>query len=154
MIRSLTLAAVLAATPVLADTYDGSGTGTGQSVTEIIEVAPGHMVMNARTDYAKFDFGDGNPMSAMAGPCFGSFEVNMGVTTGGGKCVLSGGGDTAVLQWTAEAVDEKGGLHGAWSVRGGTGKWAEASGGGTFISVTDPATGMATNTIEGALRLP
>ena len=77
-----------------------------------------------------------------------------GVASGGGLCTWTDGTHTALIAWEAASVDQSGALSGTWSMRGGTGKWATASGGGTFVSVTDAATGAATNTITGALSMP
>ena len=154
--KIIATAALLAALPAmaLAGPVDVSSTRTGQSTSTVTEVAEGHLVLDAHTDYAATEAGGGNPMAGLYGPCFGVVEMMRGVASGGGLCTWTDGTDSALIAWDAASIDPSGALSGTWSMRGGTGKWATASGGGHFVSVTDPATGVATNTITGALSMP
>ena len=153
----IALAAVLAVCPALAaaGAIDAAGTAKGQSTTTMTQISEGHMVMNANTEFSGFAAADpGNPMNNMSGPCFGAVEVKMGAASGGGLCDWTDGTDRALISWMAESIDAEGRMYGAWSVKGGTGPWANASGGGMFTSLTDRSTGATENTVTGAISLP
>lgn len=142
-------------TEAFAEAYESDGVATGQSNSEITEFSADHTIVNARTVYSNFDMGDPtNPMSKLKGPCFGVMEVRGGAVEGNGVCILDGlEGDRVLLGWTARRMDPQGQVHGYWTVNSGTGRWLQASGGGTFTSKVNPANGAATNTLKGAITL-
>lgn len=58
------------------------------------------------------------------------------------------------MEWTNEGMAEKGAVIGSWAISGETGKWKEASGGGSFASLTNSATGENANSVTGSIMLP
>lgn len=93
-------------------------------------------------------------MNQLSGLCFSGIEVRGGAAEGNGVCFLTGlEGDIMVMGWVARRVDPRGRIAGYWTVNSGTGLYLQASGGGTFLSQTNPANGSATNTIKGAITL-
>ncbi|KZY31617.1 hypothetical protein A3731_23285 [Roseovarius sp. HI0049] len=158
MKRILTAAAIatlLATGHATAQAYTSDGTATGQSQTEVIEAGADHQFMNVRATYNRFEMEDSsNPMNKLSGPCFGVLEVRGGAVEGNGVCVLDGlEGDRVTLGWNARRRDPQGNIHGYWHISSGSGRWLQASGGGTFSSNVNPANGTATNTLRGAVTL-
>ncbi len=147
--------AIAAATQVQAEAFSADGTASGQSKSEYIEVGADHLILNSRIEYSKFEMENAaNPMKDLSGPCFGVVELRGGAAEGNGVCVLNGlEGDSVVLGWTARRVDPRGQVAGYWTVNTGTGRWLQASGGGTFLSNVNQANGAATNTLKGAVAL-
>lgn len=154
-LTAATIAALCAAGHANAQAYTSDGTAKGQSTTEVIEVGGDHMFMNIRTTYNSFEMEDStNPMNKLSGPCFGVLEVRGGAVEGNGVCVLDGlEGDRVTLGWNARRRDPQGNIHGYWHISSGSGRWLQASGGGTFMSNVNPANGTATNTLRGAVTL-
>ena len=156
--RTFVLAAGIAALAVPAfsgGTYDSSGVGYGTSQNEVTPIADGHMVMSSATTWDTMDMANADhPFQGMSGKCFGAVEVKVPNAAGSGHCVFTDGdGDQNVNRWVATGLGADGALQGSWTVVGGTGKFAGASGGGMFSSLTDQATGKFENTITGALTL-
>lgn len=150
MIRILTIAAVCAATPLWADTYEGSGKGMGTSENKMMPIAEGHIVMQTLSNYESFDVSDEHPLKGASGPCFGSAEIKGSELSGGGICTYTtADGEKAVINWHMTNLGEGGAVEGDWTVSGGTGKWATASGGGKFSSLTDQETKKFVNTVSG-----
>ena len=158
MTLKLILAAGLtaAAATAQAGTFPSGGVATGVSSNVTHEVAEGHVVVDVNTDYAGFEMeNEGNPMAGMAGSCIGSMQVAAGAVEGGGKCVFTDAdGLTAVIDWYATGLGEDGAILGQWVPAGGAGKWNDATGGGSFVTVTDATTGVTTNRIDGEITLP
>ncbi|MEM6579148.1 MAG: hypothetical protein AAF678_11705 [Pseudomonadota bacterium] len=147
---AITLASQTQAQPIMAD-----GQASGQSRTEVIELGADHRILNTRVEYVKMEMAsETNPMNQLSGPCFGVVEVRGGAAEGGGVCAFNGlEGDTVLLGWVARRVDPRGRMAGYWTVNYGTGLYLKASGGGAFLSETNPANGTATNTFTGAIAL-
>ena len=135
--------------------HDASGVGTGKSSPTVHQVSEGHMLMALSTEYSKYEMADAdNPMNGMSGNCAGVIEVRVPSVTGGGHCALTNGtGDTSYTTWTATGMGADGAINGTWILVGGTGVFAGGTGGGTFSSLTDQATGDSQNTIAGAVSL-
>ena len=151
----MTAALVLAATGVHAETMMTKGKGMGQASLETMQLGENHMVMHTNTAYSTYEMeAADDPMQGMSGPCFGSMEVMAGKVSGGGHCAFThANGDMAAIKWTATGMSPEGAITGDWEVTGGTGKWMGATGGGTFSSMTDQATGANENTVEGEVTL-
>ena len=148
MIRTLTFVATLVAGPVLAETVDASAKGMGASTNEMTAIADGHMVMKTASVYEGFE--TEGPFNGATGECFGAAEIKSGVVDGSGLCLFQTEGDeTAIVSWVMNALGEGGATMGEWEVTGGTGKWANASGGGAFTNTTDPDSGQFENVISG-----
>lgn len=146
--------AILAAGPICAETFDGGAVGHGTSMNEAMPIGEGHMVMRTSGAYEMFEVAAGHPLEGASGPCFGAVEVKGMEVSGGGNCVYdTASGDKAIMMWKATGLGADGALTGDWSVSGGSGAWANASGGGTFSSLTDPATGKFVNTITGDITM-
>lgn len=156
MIRTFLTAAAVSALAVAAqaDMMDVAGVGHGQSMNEVTAINDGLVVVKVDTMYEHFESENpDNPLASVTGPCFGSMVIKAGVPQGGGNCNYSDAdGDAVVMSWTAEAITEDGYTTGTWEIAGGTGKWAEASGGGTFRAGTD-ADGMYSNTVTGEINM-
>lgn len=148
MFRPLLLTALVAAAPAAADTYTGKGMGT--AMNKMMPIADGHIVMQTFSEYESFEVSDDHPLKGASGPCIGSLEINAGAVSGSGKCVYTTAeGEMAVMNWMAKGLSAEGAVEGDWTVSGGTGKWAGASGGGTFSSLTNPDTGKFVNDVTG-----
>lgn len=149
--------ALLVATASLAhaETYDSAGTVTGQAASTITALSDGHMIMFTPSTHNAFDMAvDGHPFADMSGDCNGTMEINGPSARGSGHCIYeNAAGENMVVNWIARQLGADGGFHGDWIVVGGTGRMAGASGGGSFVSVTDQSTGSQTVTLSGALSL-
>ncbi len=136
--------------PAMAGMMDATSTGHGESMSEVMPVSEGLVVVKAATVYSGFEYegGDG-PFAGYTGPCFGSIVIKDGMVSGGGHCSYSNDdGLTSVVAWTAESVSADGRTQGTWELVGGTGKWATATGSGTFDAGAD-ADGNYTNNVAG-----
>lgn len=155
--RILAAAAILIATTSLAqaETFDTSGTITGQSGATVTALSEGHMIMFAPSTHDAFDMAvAGHPFSDMSGNCNGTIEINGPSARGSGHCVYENtAGESMVVNWVARQFDDAGGFHGDWFVVGGTGGMAQATGGGSFVSTTDQSNGAQSITLSGALTL-
>jgi hypothetical protein len=151
----LAILAIATASQAQAKAFNSAGTATGQARNEIIEFGADHSVVNSSVTYNRFEMLDTtNPLAQMKGKCIGVMELKGGAVDGNGVCILDGlEGDRVLLGWTARRVDPRGRIRGYWTVNSGTGLWLQASGGGTFISETNPANGSTTNMISGAITL-
>ena len=139
----------------VAETFDSSGTITGQSAAVITALSDSHMIMSAPGTHDVFEMQvEGHPFADMTGDCNGTMEINGPAARGTGHCVYANAaGENLVVSWIAQQLDADGRFHGDWFVVGGSGGMAEATGGGSFSSVTDEATGTQTVTLSGALTL-
>ncbi|WP_027243870.1 hypothetical protein [Leisingera daeponensis] len=137
-------------------TWEQGGSGTGTATSSATEIADGHMVMQISSSYENVEMEDAeHPMNGAAGPCFGAVEAAPAGVTGSGICAFTdSAGEKVVLHWDAEGMDGSGALTGTWTLGGGTGPWADAKGGGTFSSLTDPETGKFVNTITSSVTMP
>jgi hypothetical protein len=80
--------------------------------------------------------------------------VRVPAASGAGNCVFTNdAGESSVTEYTIKGMASDGAMIGTWAVIGGTGKFAGATGGGAFHSLTDNATGSFVNTVNGALIL-
>ncbi|MFD2740880.1 hypothetical protein ACFSUD_14950 [Sulfitobacter aestuarii] len=151
VIIALTLPAALAA-----ESYSMNGTGKAQSSATTHEVAEGHMLISAQSEYTSIEAEDeNNPLNGATGPCFGAMEIVDGSLSGGGRCLYTDQtGDMAVLSWTAESMTEDGANAGSWELTGGSGKYEGGSGGGSYSVATDQSSGSQTNTVTGEISLP
>lgn len=153
---SALICALAAGSTAAGATWDQGGQGSGTSTSTVKEIGENHMVMQVSSSYETVQMEDpDHPMNGASGPCFGAVEIAAGAATGGGICAFTDStGSMVVLHWDAEAMEATGALTGSWTISGGTGPWAEASGGGRFSSLTDPASGSFVNTITSSVTLP
>jgi len=144
---------VLCVQPAFAgNAVDMTGTWTGMAKNQIFPISEGHMVMRLQSDYAKFDGATDGPMASMTGACFGSVELAVPALTGDGHCVFTDkNGDTMASNWRATGMSKEGATIGEWTIVGGTGAYANATGGGAFHSLTNMETGAFQNKISGAM---
>ncbi|NKB53533.1 MAG: hypothetical protein GKR97_15155 [Rhizobiaceae bacterium] len=156
MKKLLLASAVLAVAMVSANASEtfnigGVGKGTNQTMMEI--VGDGHMLLNTVSTYESFESADtSNPFENMNGKCWGAIEIKVPSASGHGNCVFTDtSGDKHYNMWTAKGLSKDGALVGTWALIGGTGKYENASGGGTFHSMTDRKAGTFVNTVSGAL---
>jgi len=138
-----------------AETYDSTGTITGQAGSTMTALSDGHVIMFAPSTHDAFDMAvEGHPFADMTGNCNGTMEINGPSARGSGHCIYeNAAGENMVVNWIARQLDAEGGFHGDWIVVGGTGEMSGASGGGSFVSVTDQSNGSQTVTLSGALSL-
>lgn len=157
MKRTPILAALVATLsgPVWAGSFDAAATGKGTAENTPMPVAEGFVVIRTAATYTGFETVDPeNPMAGLSGPCFGAVIVKAGAVSGGGACHYTDeDGEVVVMSWSADGVSAEGRTLGEWSIAGGSGKWAEATGGGRFDAGTDAA-GAYTNVVTGAFTLP
>ncbi|SMX38271.1 hypothetical protein [Maliponia aquimaris] len=144
---------VVFASPTLAETVSAKGVGHGASSTQAMPVSEGLVAVHVSTMYKHFETENpNNPFAAATGPCFGAILIDKGAVSGDGLChYTDGDGDVAVIRWTAKGLSAEGRTQGEWMVKGGTGKWASITGGGTF-----DAGGQGddyTNVVDGELTL-
>lgn len=135
--------------------FDGSGTGTGQSMNEVFALEEGHIVMHSTSTYDALATADANsPMAGMSGTCFGSIEIMGGSASGSGHCSFSKDGSAVLSNWTITGMAPTGALTGTWNVVSANGAAAGLTGGGGFSNLTNRETGAFENTITGALMMP
>ncbi len=151
--RFIMLAALLAASPAVSETFSGTSYGHGSSTSETMPVVEGTVVIKTESAYEMFDVSDDHPLKGASGPCFGAVAIVAGGVSGGGNCLYDTANGQAVMQWTATGMNPDGALTGDWTVLGGSGGWAKASGSGTFSTLTNPETGKFVNTIEGSITM-
>ncbi|SIT12583.1 hypothetical protein SAMN05421759_11849 [Roseivivax lentus] len=123
----------LALCPVAATAFDSGGTGYGVSSSEVMPIHDGLVLVKVSSEYSRFETDDpDSPMASATGPCWGTMVIDQGVVSGGGNChYTDADGDMVAMSWTAQGMSE-GRTQGVWEVMGGTGKWANAQGSGTF----------------------
>lgn len=136
-----------------AETITVNGTGTGTSMSEPMPVSEGVVALKIEAMYDGFDSDDPDtPLSGLKGPCFGAGLIDQGKVSGEGLCRYTDADDEVVLmKWIATGMSAEGRTTGDWEIMGGTGKWASASGGGTFDGGT--TTGSYTNNITGEITM-
>lgn len=92
---------------------------------------------------------DNAPIHAAAGSCSGTLLIKSGIPEGGGYCCYKDStGDVLVVKWKAQRLNQDGGNDGTWEAMGGTGKYLEAKGGGSYHSVANKDGIGSTNHIE------
>lgn len=158
MSNRYTIAAIAAAMTLpagmgLAETYDATGTGYGTASSEVMEAGESMMVVHANTQYERLDMGDEtHPMASLTGPCFGAVSMIDGAAEGSGNCLYTDAdGDMAVMRWTVTGMSEEGRTMGDWEIAGGTGKWQQATGSGSFDAGGEGAD--YTNNFTGEIML-
>ena len=158
MIRICLIAMAVAAGTVgvhAAETYDAGGVGKGTNQTTIEVVSEGHVLMHTVSAYESVVTTDASsPYNGMTGKCWGAVEIKVPGASGGGNCAfVNAAGEKNFTAWTVKGLGKDGALVGTWTAVGGTGKYQNASGGGTFSSLADRTGGTFVNKIEGALIL-
>ncbi|WP_424969503.1 hypothetical protein [Dinoroseobacter sp. S76] len=136
--------------------FDGSGTGSGQSMNEVTVLGEGHMLVQSLSAYEPLATNDPeNPMAGLPGKCFGSFEINRASAAGAGHCVFAKEGvSTVVTDWVVTGMTAEGAMTGTWSVIGASGAAAGLTGGGRFSNLSNREAGTFENTITGAVAMP
>jgi hypothetical protein len=129
------------------------GVGYADDKSVAYEMAKDHVVVLNMAEYYDFKGEDAkNPLNGAKGPCFGKVEVESGKVSGDGYCIWTDRDDQRlVISWTATGIDDSGRSLGDWSLRGGSGKWESAVGGGTYMATSDENTKKETNLITGAV---
>ena len=95
-----------------------------------------------------------NPLNGAQGSCGGSALIRDGKVTGSGFCVYTdSNGDKSVVSWAAQALNKSGGNDGVWEFVTGTGKYANASGGGSYSNQPSEDRTTSVNTIIGTLKI-
>lgn len=149
--------ALMISAPALAGSYSVEGTGSGAAANTPHPVGEGHVVVDMHTAYDPFELTDTNsPLHGMSGPCFGLMEIASGeVIAGNGLCPFKDrDGETVLIEWRSERFDAEGRNLGIWTIKGGKGKWATATGGGRFSAKVNQDSGRTENRITGSVTLP
>lgn len=148
-----TLGMIVMASTAYADSYDISGSTVGTSNSKYVPMGETHIYVDLNSKYTLPD--NGTPMAGMAGECMGYMQIAVGSgAQGSGMCVWTDGeGDTWFGPWDVKGMGADRATQGTWYVSGGTGKFANATGGGTFSSVTDPQSGDSALDVSGSVTL-
>lgn len=133
--------------------YDVSGSTVGKSDNKIVPMSETQLYIDLNSQYTLAD--NGTPLAGMNGDCMGYMEVMVGIgAKGSGVCVWADAdGDTWFGPWTVSGMGADGTSAGTWYVSGGTGKFENANGGGTFGSRTNPETGETALDVSGSVTL-
>lgn len=134
-------------------TYDISGSSMGKSENTYVPMGESKIYVDSKATYLLPD--NGTPLAGMEGDCFGYLEVAVGNgANGSGMCVwIDGDGDSWFGPWTVSGMSSEGASLGTWHVSGGTGKFTNANGGGTFSSMTNPENGDSALEVSGSVTL-
>ena len=126
-----------------AESYDISGSSVGTSTSKYVPMGESHIYVDLNSKFTLPD--NGTPMAGMASECIGFMQIAIGSgADGSGMCVWTDGdGDSWFGPWDVSGMSPERATLGMWYVAGGTGKFANATGGGQFTSLTDPATGKS-----------
>ena len=91
----------------------------------------------------------------MTGECMGGMLVTVGAgATGVGTCIWKDAdGDTFFGPWNASGMTPERASVGTWFVSGGTGKFAKATGGGTFKTLSNPESGDSKLDVVGSISM-
>ncbi len=133
--------------------YDISGTTVGKSENQYVPLGETHLFIDLNSKYTLPD--NGTPLAGMTGECMGSMQVTMGAgADGSGICIWSDGdGDTWFGPFDVVGMNADRATLGTWYVSGGTGKFKTATGGGTFVTLTNPDTGASKLDVLGSVTL-
>ncbi|MGI9479806.1 MAG: hypothetical protein ACR2PI_24105 [Hyphomicrobiaceae bacterium] len=147
--------AVSSVTAFAGEVANVSGVGKGKATSMVEAVGKGHLLMQSVTEYASYKSADPkSPFNGMTGKCWGAIEIKPPTASGKGNCAFATtSGDKHFNTWTATGLAKDGALVGTWAIVGGSGKFAGASGGGKFHSLTDRDAGTFVNTVSGAVVL-
>lgn len=148
-----TLGMIVLGSAAYADSYDISGSTVGKSTSSYVPMGESHVYVDLNSKYTLPD--NGTPMAGMAGECMGYMQIAVGAgAEGSGMCVWTDGdGDTWFGPWDVNGMGADRSTQGTWYVAGGTGKFANATGGGTFTSLTDPQSGDSALDVSGSVTL-
>ncbi len=133
--------------------YDISGTTVGKSENQYIPLGETHLFIDLSSKYILPD--SGTPLDGMTGECMGSMQVALGAgADGNGVCIWTdAAGDIWYGPWDVVGMTADRATLGTWYVSGGTGKFAMATGGGTFMTLTNPETGESKLDVLGSVTL-
>lgn len=154
--KLLSTIALLATTGIAAAdsaSFDVSGTTVGKAENEYVQLGETHLFIKSNTTYTLPD--NGTPMAGMAGDCAGTMLIALGTgAEGSGVCTWTDAdGDAWFGPWSVKGMTPDRAATGTWFVSGGTGKFATASGGGTFTTLTNPETGDSKLDVLGSVTL-
>lgn len=149
------LCAVVALPCLAGGTVDMSSVASGQTNNIFHPINEGHFIVFTNTEYTANDQDDaGTILTGMKGECSGTLDLAPPTVSGQGHCVFRiATGDVTYTKWVATGMNAEGAITGEWSTVGGTGIFTGATGGGSFASATDRATGKTQNTITGTTEL-
>ncbi len=120
--------------PEGASAADASGCyGAYYSDLQVLQVAKNHTVITANafgTGYATTD--PNSPLKGAAGPCLLFNEIIDGKPKGEARCVRTDPQGDQLLVIGKPSGTNSTGLTGTWELRGLTGKWVGATGGGDW----------------------
>lgn len=152
-LTTLALIAFAGAAAAGGTSYDVSGTTVGMSENTYVPMGETHLFVDLDSTYTLPV--NGTPMDGMTGECLGSMQIAMGSGASGlGACIWTDAdGDTWFGPWNVNGMTPERASVGTWYVSGGTGKFASASGGGTFTSLTNPETGQSKLDVFGSVTM-
>lgn len=152
------LLALGCAAAVDAASYDAAATTTVTRSDTPHPVAENDVLVDLHMSFSAFE-GDipDNPLHGMDGECFGSGRFVDGVPSekSVGHCIARNGEDEiAIITYRLiELKPGDAGSSGTWSVEGGTGRWANASGGGDFDQTREAGDATAEMRLSGTVEL-
>ncbi|WP_424940765.1 hypothetical protein [Aliiroseovarius sp. S253] len=154
--KSLTVLAFIASTGAAfagGASYDVSGTTVGKSENKYMPLGETHVFVDLKSMYTLPE--NGSPLDGMTGECLGSMQIALGSGASGmGVCTWSDAdGDTWFGPWNVTGMTPERASVGTWYVAGGTGKFANATGGGTFTTATNPETGDSKLDVLGSVAV-
>jgi hypothetical protein len=143
-------------TPALGqEAIDAAAVATGTIQNDMTQIGEERMMMDMKVMYEGFEAQDpDNPLSGAKGTCVGAGLAEGSALDATGFCTLTDAdGDMALVEYSADSFDQNGAMVGDWTIKGGTGKWETATGGGGFASLSDQEKGTVRNEITGELMM-
>lgn len=154
--KTLATLALIASTGVAlagGGSYDVSGTSIGQSDSKYTPLGETHLFIDLDSTHTLSD--NGTPIAGMEGKCSGHMQVEIGAGAQGiGVCIWADkDGDKWFGSFTVTGMNADRVTQGTWYVTGGTGKFASATGGGSFNTLTNPDSGESKLDVFGSITL-
>jgi hypothetical protein len=138
MILPLAATIALVAGSVNAETrYDAKAQFSGKNQSVHHELMDGYMgIMGVNTVEQWTTEDPDNPQNGATGTCFGLFNITPDGDDANGYCSMTDrDGDKWASSWTLTGTNEDGSINYDWEMLGGSGKWKDATGGGTLRQV-------------------
>jgi hypothetical protein len=134
----LAVTVVLVASSVNAEIrYDAKAVFSGKNQSVHHELMDGHIAIMGVNTVEQWKAKDpDNPQNGATGTCFGLFNITPDKESADGYCSMTDrDGDKWAGTWTLTGTNEDGSINYDWTMLGGTGKWKDASGGGTIRQI-------------------
>ena len=134
--------------------FSMDGSISTEDSSEMMPVDDAHIIIRSNNMGTISLKDDSHPMHGATGSCSGTMLMAKGNLTGSGYCTYKdSSGDSSIVLFTATAMNDKGGTSGTWEMLGGTGKYADSTGGGSYNAIPNEDRTASVNTITGKLTL-